>query len=82
MAQVPTRVHAKYQLYNLGWHVDKYILRRNPAPLRPLYRKDDEDDIDDGPLTIGPDGKPLTQQQMTAADEAWKERQSGFADQV
>ncbi|OCF36436.1 D-xylose-proton symporter [Kwoniella heveanensis BCC8398] len=40
---VPTGVHAKYQLYNLKWHFNHYVLR-SKEPHRPLYRFDEDED--------------------------------------
>lgn len=35
---VPTRTHAKYQLFTaLPWWIKRYILRQKNAPLKPLY---------------------------------------------
>nr|ODN95042.1 D-xylose-proton symporter [Cryptococcus depauperatus CBS 7855] len=38
---VPTGVHAKYQLWNLKWHFNHYILN-SKEPWRPLYKFDDD----------------------------------------
>ncbi|KAK4686393.1 hypothetical protein P7C73_g3738, partial [Tremellales sp. Uapishka_1] len=40
---VPTGVHAKYQLWNLKWHFNHYVLRSR-APYRELYQFDEDDD--------------------------------------
>ncbi|WVQ78587.1 hypothetical protein IAT38_000673 [Cryptococcus sp. DSM 104549] len=39
---VPTGVHAKYQIWNLKWHFNHYILR-SKAPWKPLYQFDEEE---------------------------------------
>lgn len=67
---VPTAVHAKYQLKWMGNGVKKYVLRRKVQPLQPLYHRDDEDELDDGPLTVGPDGKPLSKTQMQMQEKS------------
>ena len=38
---VPTGTHAKYQVYNLGWHFRKYVLRKD-EPQRQLYTFDED----------------------------------------
>lgn len=53
---VPTRVHAKYQVYNLGYQIRKYLFR-SKAPQRKLYHFDD----DDTPQDTTPPEKPLQQ---------------------
>ncbi|OXB38861.1 hypothetical protein LQV05_004016 [Cryptococcus neoformans] len=40
---VPTGVHAKYQLWNIKWHFNHYILRSR-APFKPLYHFDDDEE--------------------------------------
>lgn len=42
---VPTKVHAKYQVYNLGYTLRKYLLR-SKAPHRKLYHFDDDSSED------------------------------------
>lgn len=78
---VPTAVHAKYQAKWMGRFIKKYIFRRKVQPMPPLYHRDEDDDIDDGPLTVGPDGKPLSQAQMRMAEKSQapghQERMSG-----
>lgn len=38
--------------------------------MEPLYHRDDEDDLDDGPLTVGPDGKQLSKAQMQMQEKS------------
>ncbi|KAE8541049.1 hypothetical protein D1P53_002403 [Cryptococcus gattii VGV] len=40
---VPTGVHAKYQLWNIKWHFNHYLLR-SKEPFKPLYQFDDDDE--------------------------------------
>lgn len=81
---VPTAVHAKYQFKWIGYFFKKYIFRRKVQPMQPLYRRDDEDDFDDGPLTVGPDGQPLSKAQMQMQEKSpagHHERMSGDTSQ-
>lgn len=38
---MPTAVHAKYQIYNLGYQIRKYLFG-SKAPQRKLYNFDDD----------------------------------------
>jgi hypothetical protein len=39
---VGNRQHSKYYLDKLPWYLNKHVLRRDVAPVPPLYQFDDE----------------------------------------
>lgn len=41
-------MHAKYQIYNFGYHIRKYLFR-SKAPHRELYHFDEDEDVDEKP---------------------------------